>query len=87
LSDGRSFSGGAVAIYTVRQGKRYRATITLGLVERIANNDMIAERLRDAGFADITVSGSGGTRIAEARWPNEDASAEMPKNITEVIEL
>ena len=75
-----------MATFTVKQGKRYRATIALGLVERLASNDMIADRLRAAGFTDITVSGSGATRVAEARWSGADATAEMPNQITAVVE-
>ena len=75
-----------MATFTVKQGKRYNATISLGLVERLASNDMIADRLRAAGFTDITVSGSGATRVAEARWPGADATADMPNQITDVVE-
>jgi hypothetical protein len=75
-----------MATFTVKQGKRYRATISLGLVERLASNDMIADRLRAAGFTDITVSGLGATRVAEARWPGADATAEMPSQITDVVD-
>jgi hypothetical protein len=52
----------------------------------MASNDMIAGRLRAAGFTDITVSGSGATRVAEARWSGADATAEMPNQITDVVE-
>ena len=73
--------------FTVRQGKRYRATIALGMLERFASNDTIASRLQAAGFTDVSVSGNGATRQAEARWPKPDASAEMPTQITAVAEL
>jgi hypothetical protein len=76
-----------MAVFTVRQGGRYRATLTLGWLERWASNDLIAEKLRAAGFSDITVAGSGWTRIAEASWPGPDATAEMPSQITEVTDL
>jgi hypothetical protein len=76
-----------MAAFTVRQGKRYRATISLGMLERFASNDSIAERLRAAGFSDISVTGSGSRRLAEALWPSADASAELPKQITQVAEL
>ncbi len=36
--------------FTVKRGRRYRATISLGLLESLAGNDMIAGRLRAAGF-------------------------------------
>jgi hypothetical protein len=76
-----------MAGFAVRQGKRYRATISLGLVERFATNEMIADRLRAAGFSDISVTGSGATRLAEALWPGADTSAELPTQLTEVVEL
>ena len=73
--------------FTVRLGRRYRATISLGLLESLAGNDMIAERLRTAGFEDISVKGSGSTRYAEARWPKGDATAEMPEQVSAVTEI
>jgi hypothetical protein len=76
-----------MATFTVQQGKRYRATISLGLFERFASNDMIAAKLRDAGFYEVQVSGSGGTRYAEALWPNPDAAAEMPSQIASISEI
>lgn len=76
-----------MAVFTVRQGRRYRATITLGWIERWASNDMIAEKLTAAGFSDVSVSGSGATRTAEASWPGPDITEEMPSQITEVRDL
>jgi Holliday junction resolvase len=76
-----------MAAFTVRQGKRYRATITLNVLERLAGNDTIAERLRSAGFAEVRIAGSGAKRSAEALWPGPDTTAEMPAQITEVIEI
>jgi hypothetical protein len=76
-----------MATFTVKQGKRYRATITLGWLERLAGNETIAEKLRAAGFSEVSVSGSGGARVAEAVWAGPDASGEMPAQVTEVIEV
>jgi hypothetical protein len=76
-----------MASFTMRQGKRYRATITLGGIERWASNDMIAGRLREAGFSDVAVSGMGTTRTAEAVWAGADTSGEMPAQVTEVVEI
>lgn len=73
--------------FTVRRGRRYRATISLGLIEQFAGNEMIAEQLREAGFVEITVMGSGATRTAEALWPNKDASAPLPEQIADVVEI
>jgi hypothetical protein len=76
-----------VGIFTVRRGRRYSATISLGLLESLAGNDVIAHRLRDAGFTNVSVTGGGATRRAEAVWPNEDATAEMPAQISAVTEI
>ncbi len=75
-----------MAVFTVRQGRRYRATITLGWLERWASNDEIAEKLRAAGFSNVTVTGSGWTRVADASWPGPDTTGEMPSQITQVID-
>lgn len=72
---------------TVRQGLRYRATISLGFVERLASNELIAEQFADLGFKDVEVTGKGTDRVAEALWPLPDAEGEMPSQIVEFIEL
>jgi hypothetical protein len=73
--------------FTVRQGKRYRATISLGMIERLATNEMIADRMRSAGFSEVSVSGSGALRVVEAVWSQPDATSEMPSQVTEVTEV
>jgi hypothetical protein len=73
--------------FTVRKGKRYRASIRLGLLEQIADNRLIATRLEQAGFSDVTVSGSGANRTAEGLWANEDASAPLPGQVHSVVEI
>jgi hypothetical protein len=74
-------------IFTVRQGRRYRARIALSWLESFATNETIEAKLREAGFTEVDVRGSGATRLAEARWGRADASAEMPAQISEVSEL
>ena len=73
--------------FTVRQGKRYRAILSLGFLDRLASNDMIANKLRGAGFTEVSVSGSGGTRVAEGVWQGPDATAEMPSQVINVIDV
>jgi hypothetical protein len=73
--------------FTVRQGKRYRATIRLGFLEQLAGNTTIAARLSEAGFADVRVWGAGPVRTAEALWPDADQSADLPAQISSVVEL
>ena len=76
-----------MAQFTVRQGKRYRAKIKLGFFEKMASNVTIANKLHDAGFAEVQVFGSGSERIAEATWPRADVTEEMPDQIKSVTEI
>jgi hypothetical protein len=48
---------------------------------------MIAQQLANAGFADVTVTGSGDTREAEAVWPGTDATAEIPSQVAAINEV
>jgi hypothetical protein len=73
--------------FTVRRNTRYRATIRLGLLEQLAGNETIADALREAGFTDVSVEGAGETRIAEATWPLDDASAPLPSQVAAVSEV
>jgi len=76
-----------MARFTVHQGKRYRATIKLTGLKRLASNATIAGVLEGAGFAQVSVEGSGGTRYAEALWPKADATAEIPPEVVKVEEI
>ena len=51
------------------------------------SNETIESRLREAGFADVRVEGSGASRRAEARWPGLDTTAIMPAQIASIAEL
>jgi hypothetical protein len=73
--------------FTVRRGRRYRATITLGMLESFASNELIADKLRTAGFVEVRVDGSGATRQAVGVWPADDATAAMPDQVTYVEEV
>lgn len=76
-----------MSTFTVRRGARYRATVTLDILEQFADNELIAGRLAEVGFTDVQVSGTGGTRQVEALWPEDDASAALPPQITAIAEV
>ncbi|MCK5089578.1 MAG: hypothetical protein V3U85_01565 [Hyphomicrobium sp.] len=76
-----------MSTFTVRHGKRYQAAITLGLLEQLASNEMIAAKLRKAGFENVHVSGQGSTRQAEALWPGPDTNAALPSQVTSISEV
>lgn len=74
--------------FTVQRGRRYRAGISLGWAESlVASSDMIKQKLEEHGFADVTVTGSGRQWVAEATWPNDDRTGEMPRQISDVTEI
>ena len=76
-----------MAKFTVRKGRRYRATIVLSGLKRLASNETIAEVLRKVGFTEVSVEGSGRTRYATALWPKADATADIPPEVEKVEEM
>ncbi len=80
-------SASFAAEFTVHQGKRYRATLSLNSVERLADNALIARKFRALGFSGVRVSGTGATRRVEGVWPRKDASAPLPPEIVAVARL
>ena len=73
--------------FTVHQGKRYRATLSLGSVERMADNAQIAQKFRALGFVSVRVSGSSATRKVEGVSPGKETSANLPRQIVAVARL
>ena len=80
-------SASFAAEFTVHQGKRYRATLSLNSVERLADNNLIERKFRALGFSGVRVSGTGATRRVEGVWPRKDASAPLPPQIVAVARL
>jgi len=70
--------------FTLRTGRRYKAKITLGFVERLASNEIIAEKFRTAGFTDVEVAGEGGFRIAEGTWTADEMRPNYPAQISDI---
>ncbi|HEU0018603.1 MAG TPA: hypothetical protein VFQ31_09660 [Methyloceanibacter sp.] len=75
-----------MAKYTVRKGKWYVARISLFGFNRFATNAMVAAKLENAGFTNVQVEGSGGIRLAIGYWPSDDATAEKPTEIVDIVE-
>jgi F420-dependent methylenetetrahydromethanopterin dehydrogenase len=73
--------------FTVREGKRYCATVALNSVEQLADNALIARKFRALGFSRVHVSGTGATRRVEGVWHRKDASATLPRQIVAVARL
>lgn len=73
--------------FTVHQGKRYRATITLTGFESWASNTTIAGKLTEAGFKNVKVSGDGDQRIGEGLWAKPDTTAEIDPHLSNITEI
>jgi hypothetical protein len=76
-----------MSTFTVRRGRRYRATITLGMLQSFASNEMVGDRLRSLGLTEVTVKGQGDTRTAEGLWLLNDAAAPLPPEVIDVTEI
>ena len=76
-----------MARFTVENGTRYQATINLGFVQRLASNDMVADKFRKVGFTNVTVTGSGRTRLATGSWSGDNASAEIPDEVAHIEQI
>ena len=48
---------------------KYQAKVTLGFLTSMADNETIANKFREAGFKDVTVTGTGKERTAVGEWP------------------
>jgi hypothetical protein len=78
----------SAAEFTVHQGTRYRATLSLTSIEQqFADNALIARKFRALGFSGVHVSGAGATRRVEGVWPGKDTRAPMPPQIIAVAAL
>ena len=64
---------------------RYWAAILLGWLESWAGNDMVARQIADAGFTEVEVTDDGRERDAKGLWPLDDATAEIPRQIREIV--
>ena len=73
--------------FTLGQGKRYRATLSLGWFEQIAGNDRIAAELAKAGFGEVSVEGDGDVRVAQGVWTRESQAVSLPEQVAELVEV
>ena len=73
----------------LRQGKRYKATVTLGWLEAsVATNEMIAGKLTNVGFKDVKVAGQDSKRAAEGTWGKPDQTVqEIDSHLSEITEI
>jgi len=73
--------------FTVRQGRRYRATVRLSFFQSVASNERVAEEFRKVGFSDVVATGSGRNRLVEGSWLKEDKSGDIPDQVDKIREI
>ena len=73
--------------FTLRKGKRYRATIVLHGFEQFASDDMLRDKFIGYGFTNVQVTGSGGTRTAEGTWSKDDVTGQIDSHVPTVTEI
>ncbi len=76
-----------VQAMTITTGHRYLATVTLSFAEAFADNGRIASILTSAGFADVTVTGSGNTRTATGTWTGATMTRAVDSHLSNVRDL
>jgi hypothetical protein len=72
---------------TITTGHRYSATVTLSFVEAFADNSRIASVLTNAGFAHVTVTGSGTIRNATGTWTGATMTHAVDPHLSNVRDL
>ena len=73
--------------FTVRQGRRYRASISLNAFEKFASNDQIASMFSQYGFTEVVITGTGTRRQGEGTWAGPDTTVQLDPHLTDVVEL
>jgi hypothetical protein len=74
-------------LYNLQFQKSYKATLKLGMFEQMVGNDTVAQKLVDAGFVNVLVTGSGRDREATGTWSRSSRQADVPSQITAIYDL
>lgn len=65
-------------------GQAYSADISLGMIESLASNEDIEERLTSVGFVQVFVTGSGRHRTVKGRWNGPTGEYDVPSKLENV---
>jgi hypothetical protein len=67
----------STVLFTLRNQTRYRVEISLGSYQCLISNATVAKQMQGFGFHDVSVSGFGRNRTAEATWLQDDATIKI----------
>lgn len=73
--------------FNLRKGKRYKASLVLGMFQSAVSNDTLKKELAKVGFTDIVMSGKSYIRYVTASWDRDDAEREIPREVHQIIEI
>ena len=77
-----------MSLFTLQQGHRYEATITLGIFERWIGNDALQAKLQAPGaFQDVIVTGDGGLRFIKGTWSGPDEQVKVDPHLSSISEI
>ena len=71
----------------LEKGKNYKAEAVLSGLHAFAPNIIIEAKLKEFGFKDVKVFGSGPLRSATGTYDGETKDIELPKEIKKMIEV
>ncbi len=70
----------------LEQAQKYRAQLSLGMLERMAGNETIAAKFREVGFTEVVVTGNGSARQAIGVWPHDTREVDLPSQVVSVAQ-
>ncbi len=70
--------------FTLERGQRYSATLKLGMFEGMAPNEMVKEKLEQANFTHVQVTGAGRTREASGVYNGISGAIDLPSQIDKI---
>jgi hypothetical protein len=79
----------APGTFTVHQGKRYQATVTLNWLEQgFATEDAIEQKFKDLGFTNVTaVQTTAATWQVTGTWPGADTTEPIDPHLSDIVEI
>ena len=71
----------------LEQNTTYKAQIVLSGLNKMATNNMVADKLKGVGFTFVTVSGTGDKREAKGKWAKPSQEVEVPEQVKQIEKI
>lgn len=73
--------------HLLETGATYSATLSLGIIDRMASNDQVKEKFESVGFIEVSVDGSGKHRTVKGKWVGKTEEHLVPDQIDSIQKL